>query len=68
VPIFLVFLQPDFGSALVYCAALAPCCSSPGRRGRTSARWRRGASRSRCSARRAAAAGVPVLKQYQQHA
>src|SRR5204862_3181475 len=23
VPIFLVFLQPDFGSALVYCAALA---------------------------------------------
>ena len=43
IPIFLVFLQPDFGSALVYCAAVP---------GRTSPRLRRELWRSRslCSA------------------
>jgi rod shape determining protein RodA len=65
-PIFLVFLQPDFGSALVYCAALAAMLLVAG------TPWTHLAALAAGTVAAAAlllgvlpAAGVPVLKQYQ---
>jgi rod shape determining protein RodA len=67
VPIFLVFLQPDFGSALVYCAALAAVLLVAG------SPWTHlGALVAGAVAVAVLvlgvmpAAGVPVLKRYQQ--
>jgi rod shape determining protein RodA len=51
IPIFLVFLQPDFGSALVYCAAVGAVLFVAG------TPWTHIA---------AIAAGAPILKDYQQ--
>jgi rod shape determining protein RodA len=66
VPIFLVFLQPDFGSALVYCAALAAMLLVAG------APWTHLGALAAGTVAAAGlllgvmpAAGVPVLKQYQ---
>jgi rod shape determining protein RodA len=66
VPIFLVFLQPDFGSALVYCAALAAMLFVAG------TPWTHLGALAAAAAAAAVlllgvlpAAGVPVLKQYQ---
>ncbi len=65
-PIFLVFLQPDFGSALVYCAALGAMLLVAG------TPWTHLAALAAGTVAAAAlllgvlpAAGVPVLKQYQ---
>jgi rod shape determining protein RodA len=65
-PIFLVFLQPDFGSALVYCAALGAMLLVAG------TPWTHLAALAAATVAAAAlllgvlpAAGVPVLKQYQ---
>ena len=66
VPIFLVFLQPDFGSALVYCAAIGAVLLVAG------TPWTHLGVLAAGTAAVAAlllgvfpAAGVPVLKQYQ---
>ena len=66
VPIFLVFLQPDFGSALVYCAALGAMLLVAG------TPWTHLGALAAAGAAVAVlllgvlpAAGVPVLKQYQ---
>jgi rod shape determining protein RodA len=66
VPIFLVFLQPDFGSALVYCAALGAMLLVAG------TPWTHLGALAAGTAVAAVlllgvlpAAGVPVLKQYQ---
>jgi rod shape determining protein RodA len=66
VPIFLVFLQPDFGSALVYCAALGAVLLVAG------TPWTHLGALAAAAAAVAVlllgvlpAAGVPVLKQYQ---
>jgi rod shape determining protein RodA len=66
VPIFLVFLQPDFGSALVYCAALGAVLLVAG------TPWTHLGALAAAGAAVAVlllgvlpAAGVPVLKQYQ---
>jgi rod shape determining protein RodA len=66
VPIFLVFLQPDFGSALVYCAALGAMLFVAG------TPWTHLGALAAAGAAVAVlllgvlpAAGVPVLKQYQ---
>src|SRR3954462_3541147 len=67
VPIFLVFLQPDFGSALVYCAATAAMLVVAG-----TPWWQLGALAASALAVAVLvlgllpAAGVPVLKSYQQ--
>jgi rod shape determining protein RodA len=65
-PIFLVFLQPDFGSALVYCAALGAVLLVAG------TPWTHLGALAAAAAAVAVlllgvlpAAGVPVLKQYQ---
>jgi rod shape determining protein RodA len=65
-PIFLVFLQPDFGSALVYCAALGAVLLVAG------TPWTHLGVLAAAAAAVAVlllgvlpAAGVPVLKQYQ---
>jgi rod shape determining protein RodA len=65
-PIFLVFLQPDFGSALVYCAALVAMLLVAG------TPWTHLAALAAGTVAAAAlllgvlpAAGIPVLKQYQ---
>jgi rod shape determining protein RodA len=67
VPIFLVFLQPDFGSALVYCAATAAVLLVAG------SPWTHLAALAAGAVAVAVlvlgvmpAAGVPVLKRYQQ--
>ncbi len=67
VPIFLVFLQPDFGSALVYCAATAAVLLVAG------TPWSQLAALAAGAVALAVlvlgllpAAGVPVLKDYQQ--
>jgi rod shape determining protein RodA len=68
VPIFLVFLQPDFGSALVYCAALAAMLLVAG-----TPWWHLGALAGAAVVGAVLilgllpAAGAPVLKSYQQH-
>jgi rod shape determining protein RodA len=68
VPIFLVFLQPDFGSALVYCAAIAAMLLIAG-----TPWWHLGALAAGVVAAAVLvlgllpAAGAPVLKSYQQH-
>jgi len=66
VPIFLVFLQPDFGSALVYCTALAAMLFVAG------TPWTHLGALAAGTVAAAAlllgvlpAAGFPVLKQYQ---
>jgi rod shape determining protein RodA len=66
VPIFLVFLQPDFGSALVYCAALGAVLLVAG------TPWTHLGTLAAAAAAVAVlllgvlpAAGMPVLKQYQ---
>jgi rod shape determining protein RodA len=66
VPIFLVFLQPDFGSALVYCAALGAVLLVAG------TPWTHLGALAAAAAAVAVlllgvlpAAGMPVLKQYQ---
>jgi rod shape determining protein RodA len=66
VPIFLVFLQPDFGSALVYCAALGAMLFVAG------TPWTHLGALAAATAAAAVlllgvlpAAGIPVLKQYQ---
>lgn len=66
VPIFLVFLQPDFGSALVYCAALGAMLFVAG------TPWTHLCALAAATAAGAVlllgvlpAAGIPVLKQYQ---
>jgi rod shape determining protein RodA len=65
-PIFLVFLQPDFGSALVYCAALGAMLLVAG------TPWTHLGALAAGTVAAAAlllgvmpAAGIPVLKQYQ---
>jgi rod shape determining protein RodA len=67
IPIFLVFLQPDFGSALVYCAAVGAVLFVAG------TPWTHIAAVAAGAAALAAlvlgalpAAGVPILKDYQQ--
>jgi rod shape determining protein RodA len=67
VPIFLVFLQPDFGSALVYCAAIAAMLLVAG------TPWTHLGALTAGAVALAVlvlgimpAAGVPVLKSYQQ--
>jgi rod shape determining protein RodA len=67
VPIFLVFLQPDFGSALVYCAAIAAMLLVAG------TPWTHLGALAAGAVALAVlvlgimpAAGVPVLKSYQQ--
>src|SRR5207247_10177931 len=67
VPIFLVFLQPDFGSALVFCAALAAMLIVAG------TPWTHLGALAAGAVAIAVlvlgvmpAAGVPVLKRYQQ--
>src|SRR5207244_1266654 len=67
IPIFLVFLQPDFGSALVYCAAVAALLFVPG------APWTHRGALGGTAVLIAVlvlsvmpAAGVPVLKKYQE--
>jgi rod shape determining protein RodA len=67
VPIFLVFLQPDFGSALVYCAAVAAVLFVAG------TPWTHLGVLAAAAVAAAVlvlgvlpAAGVPVLKDYQQ--
>ena len=67
VPIFLVFLQPDFGSALVYCAATAAVLLVAG------SPWTHLGVLAACVVAFAVlvlgvmpAVGVPVLKRYQQ--
>jgi rod shape determining protein RodA len=67
VPIFLVFLQPDFGSALVYCAAVAAVLVVAG------TPWWHLASIGAATVAAAVlvlgvmpAAGVPLLKKYQE--
>jgi rod shape determining protein RodA len=67
VPIFLVFLQPDFGSALVYCAATAAVLLVAG------TPWSHVAALAAATVALAVlilgllpAAGLPVLKDYQQ--
>jgi len=67
VPIFLVFLQPDFGSALVYCAALGAVLFVAG------APWTHIAALAAATVTAAVlvlgllpAAGIPILKDYQQ--
>ena len=67
IPIFLVFLQPDFGSALVYCAALAAVLVVAG------TPWSHLASLAAGTVAVAVlvlgllpAAGAPLLKKYQQ--
>jgi len=68
VPIFLVFLQPDFGSALVYCAAIAAMLLIAG-----TPWWHLGALAAGVVVTAVLvlgllpAAGAPVLKSYQQH-
>ena len=67
VPIFLVFLQPDFGSALVYCAAVAAVLVVAG-----TPWWHLAAIGAGTVAAAVLvlgvmpAAGVPLLKKYQQ--
>jgi rod shape determining protein RodA len=67
VPIFLVFLQPDFGSALVYCAAVGAVLFVAG------TPWTQIAALAAATVTAAAmvlgvlpAAGLPILKDYQQ--
>jgi rod shape determining protein RodA len=67
VPIFLVFLQPDFGSALVYCAAVGAVLFVAG------TPWTHIAALAAATVTAAVmvlgvlpAAGLPVLKDYQQ--
>ena len=67
VPIFLVFLQPDFGSALVYCAAIAAMLFVAG------TPWSQLVALAAAIVAVAVlvlgalpAAGLPILKQYQQ--
>jgi rod shape determining protein RodA len=67
VPIFLVFLQPDFGSALVYCAAVGAVLFVAG------APWTHIAALAASTVTAAVlvlgvlpAAGIPILKDYQQ--
>lgn len=67
VPIFLVFLQPDFGSALVYCAAVAAVLLVAG------TPWTHLAGLAAATIAVAVlvlavmpAAGVPLLKEYQE--
>jgi rod shape determining protein RodA len=67
VPIFLVFLQPDFGSALVYCAAVGAVLFVAG------APWTHIAALAASTVTAAVlilgvlpAAGLPILKDYQQ--
>ena len=67
VPIFLVFLQPDFGSALVYCAAVGAVLFVAG------TPWTRIAALAAATVTAAVmvlgvlpAAGLPILKDYQQ--
>ncbi|MFL5945288.1 MAG: rod shape-determining protein RodA [Gaiellaceae bacterium] len=67
VPIFLVFLQPDFGSALVYCAAVAAVLIVAG------TPWTHLAALAAATVAVAVlvlgvmpAAGLPLLKDYQQ--
>jgi rod shape determining protein RodA len=67
IPIFLVFLQPDFGSALVYCAAVAAVLLVAG------TPWSHLAALAAAALAVAVlvlgvmpAAGVPLLKDYQQ--
>src|SRR5262245_42483700 len=66
-PIFLVFLQPDFGSALVYCAAVGAVLFVAG------APWTHIAALAASTVTAAVlvlgvlpAAGIPILKDYQQ--
>ena len=68
IPIFLVFLQPDFGSALVYCAAVAAVLLVAG------TPWSHLAALAAATVTVAVlilgvlpAVGMPVLKTYQQH-
>ncbi len=67
VPVFLVFLQPDFGSALVYCAAVGAVLFVAG------TPWTHIAALAAASATAAVlvlgvlpGAGIPILKDYQQ--
>jgi rod shape determining protein RodA len=67
VPVFLVFLQPDFGSALVYCAAVGAVLFVAG------TPWTHIAALAAATATAAVlvlgvlpAAGIPILKDYQQ--
>jgi rod shape determining protein RodA len=67
IPIFLVFLQPDFGTALVYCAAVAAVLFVAG------TPWTHLGALAAAAVAVAVlvlgvlpAAGVPVLKEYQQ--
>jgi rod shape determining protein RodA len=67
VPIFLVFLQPDFGSALVYCAAVGAVLFVAG------TPWTQIAALAAATVTAAVmvlgvlpAAGLPILKDYQQ--
>ena len=68
VPIFLVFLQPDFGTALVYCAAVGAVLFVAG------TPWTHIAALAVAAVGLAVlvlgvlpAAGLPILKPYQQH-
>ena len=67
VPIFLVFLQPDFGTALVYCAAVAAVLFVAGTPGPQLAALAGGAVVLAVLILGALpAAGLPVLKKYQE--
>jgi rod shape determining protein RodA len=68
IPIFLVFLQPDFGSALVYCAAVAAVLFVAGTPWTHIAAIAAGAVALAVLVLSALpAAGLPILKPYQQH-
>jgi rod shape determining protein RodA len=67
VPVFLVFLQPDFGSALVYCAAVGAVLFVAG------TPWTHIAALAAAAVTAAVlvlgvlpAAGIPILKEYQE--
>jgi rod shape determining protein RodA len=67
IPIFLVFLQPDFGSALVYCAAVAAILFVAGTPWTHIGALAAGAVASAVLVLGVLpAVGMPVLKQYQQ--